>query len=206
MDEPVVNVAVIYYSATGTVFALVKAAASAAEKAGAQVRLPKVRELAPDEAIASNEGWAAHAAATQYVVEASLEDLKWADALLLGHPHPVRHAHRPDEAVHRHHRLPVEPGPADQQDRVVVHRERDASRRTGEHDPRHEQHLLPLELDHRAPRLRRPRPVSGGQPVRCSHTSRNGTIPPGEVQLAAMEFHAKRVVEIAATFLRGRLP
>src|SRR3954463_6422784 len=81
-----VQVAVVYYSATGTVFALAKAAASAAEKAGAQVRLRKVRELAPDEAIASNEGWAAHAAATQHIAEASKEDLKWADAFLFGTP------------------------------------------------------------------------------------------------------------------------
>jgi NAD(P)H dehydrogenase (quinone) len=44
-----------------------------------------------------------------------------------------------------------------------------------------------------------------GNPYGTSHTSQNGTVPPGEVQLAAMEFQAKRVVEIAATFLRGRL-
>src|SRR5262249_53874082 len=81
-----VNVAVIYYSATGTVFALAKAAATAAEKAGAEVRLRKVRELAPEEAIASNEGWAQHVQATQHVVEATLDDLEWADVVILGTP------------------------------------------------------------------------------------------------------------------------
>jgi len=55
-----------------------------AKAAVAQVRLRKVREFAPDEAIASNEGWAAHAAATQHIVEASREDLKWAEAFLFG--------------------------------------------------------------------------------------------------------------------------
>ena len=48
--EPV-NVAVIYYSATGTVHALAQAAAEGAEKAGANVRLRKVAETAPPEAI-----------------------------------------------------------------------------------------------------------------------------------------------------------
>jgi len=66
-----VKVAVIYYSATGGVFALAEAAAKAAEVAGAQVRLRKVRELAPAEAIASNESWGAHAAATQKIAEAT---------------------------------------------------------------------------------------------------------------------------------------
>src|SRR5262245_7520523 len=80
------NVAVIYYSATGTVFELAKTAATAAEKAGAEVRLRKVRELAPEEAIAANQGWADHAEATQHVVEASLDDLEWADVIMLGAP------------------------------------------------------------------------------------------------------------------------
>lgn len=52
-----VTVAVIYYSSTGNVFELAKAAVTAAEEAGADVRLRKVRELAPAEAIASNQGW-----------------------------------------------------------------------------------------------------------------------------------------------------
>ena len=81
-----VHVAVIYYSSTGSVYALAEAAAKAAEAAGAQVRLRKVHELAPAEAIASNEQWAAHAAATQNVAEATLDDLDWADVLIFGTP------------------------------------------------------------------------------------------------------------------------
>ena len=45
--EPV-NAAIIYYSSTGTVHALAQAAAEGAEKAGADVRLRKVAELAPE--------------------------------------------------------------------------------------------------------------------------------------------------------------
>lgn len=81
-----VRVSIIYYSATGTVHALANAAAEGAEKAGAEVRLRKVPELAPPQAIASNPAWQAHAEATADVVEATLDDLDWADVVLLGTP------------------------------------------------------------------------------------------------------------------------
>ncbi|CAL9655317.1 NAD(P)H:quinone oxidoreductase [Streptomyces sp. enrichment culture] len=81
-----VNVSIIYYSATGTIHALAQAAAEGAEKAGATVRLRKVRELAPPEAIGSNPAWARHIEDTADVQEAALEDVAWADALLFGSP------------------------------------------------------------------------------------------------------------------------
>ncbi len=81
-----INVAVIYYSATGNVHALAAALAEGAEKAGAQVRLRRVAELAPKEAIDSNPAWRAHADAVASEPEASLEDLRWADAYAFGTP------------------------------------------------------------------------------------------------------------------------
>ncbi|KFG71549.1 NAD(P)H:quinone oxidoreductase [Streptomyces mutabilis] len=83
--EPV-NLAIIYYSATGSVHALARAAAEGAQKAGATVRLRKVRELAPAEAINANPAWAQHIKDTADIAEASLDDLGWADAVLLGTP------------------------------------------------------------------------------------------------------------------------
>lgn len=80
------NVAVIYYSATGSVHSLAVAAAEAAEKAGAEVRLRRVAELASEEAVTSNPTWAAHRDATRDIAVASLEDLEWADVLLFGTP------------------------------------------------------------------------------------------------------------------------
>ena len=59
--EPV-KAAIIYYSATGTVHALARAAAEGAEKAGALVRLRKVAELAPPAAISANPAWDQHCA------------------------------------------------------------------------------------------------------------------------------------------------
>jgi NAD(P)H dehydrogenase (quinone) len=83
--EPV-NAAIIYYSATGIVHALAQAAAEGAEKAGAHVRLRKVAELAPPEAISAKPAWAQHLQDTADVAEASLDDLAWADVVLFGTP------------------------------------------------------------------------------------------------------------------------
>lgn len=83
--EPV-NAAIIYYSATGTVHALARAAAEGAEKAGADVRLRRVAELAPPAAITANPAWARHLEDSAGVTEASLDDLDWADVVLFGTP------------------------------------------------------------------------------------------------------------------------
>lgn len=85
MTQPV-SAAVIYYSATGNVHALAQAAAEGAEKAGADVRLRKVPELAPASAIEANPDWAAHAAATAGIEQASPDDLDWADVVIFGTP------------------------------------------------------------------------------------------------------------------------
>jgi NAD(P)H dehydrogenase (quinone) len=77
---------VIYYSSTGTTYAIAAAVAEGAREAGADVRLRKVRELAPEDAIAANDGWVAHAAATEDVPEATGDDMLWADAVVLGSP------------------------------------------------------------------------------------------------------------------------
>jgi NAD(P)H dehydrogenase (quinone) len=81
-----INVAVIYYSSTGNVHALAEAVAEGAEKEGAQVRLRRVAELAPDEAIEANPAWRAHTDATATLPVATHEDLRWADAYAFGTP------------------------------------------------------------------------------------------------------------------------
>jgi NAD(P)H dehydrogenase (quinone) len=82
----VTNVAVIYYSSTGNVHALAEAVADGAAHAGAEVRLRRVAELAPAEAIDANDAWRAHVEATAAVPVASLEDLRWADGFAFGSP------------------------------------------------------------------------------------------------------------------------
>ena len=80
------KVAVIYYSATGNVHTLAEAVAQGAAEAGAQVRLRRVAELAPAQAIDSNPAWRAHADAAADIQVATNDDLRWADALALGSP------------------------------------------------------------------------------------------------------------------------
>ncbi|MEV0776394.1 NAD(P)H:quinone oxidoreductase [Streptomyces sp. NPDC050433] len=81
-----VNVAVIYYSATGTLTTMAKAIAKDAEAAGAAVRLRKVAELAPQVAIDTNPAWAANIEATADIGEATPDDMRWADAVIFGSP------------------------------------------------------------------------------------------------------------------------
>lgn len=81
-----VNVAIIYYSATGTVHALARAAAEGAEKAGARVRLRKIAETAPPEVVGTRPEWARHVQDTADIAEPGLDDLTWADAVLFGSP------------------------------------------------------------------------------------------------------------------------
>lgn len=81
-----VKLSIIYYSSTGTNYQIATAVKQAAEEAGAEVRLRKVHELAPDLAIDGNPAWRVHVEATRDVAEATLDDLVWADAIILGSP------------------------------------------------------------------------------------------------------------------------
>ncbi|UNT00415.1 NAD(P)H:quinone oxidoreductase [Streptomyces tubbatahanensis] len=80
------KLAVIYYSATGTIAEIAKEIARTAEQAGAEVRLRRAAELAPQEAIDSNPAWAANAAATAGTPLATPDDMVWADAVIFGTP------------------------------------------------------------------------------------------------------------------------
>ncbi|KEZ50438.1 MULTISPECIES: NAD(P)H:quinone oxidoreductase [Metabacillus] len=81
-----VKLAVIYYSSTGTNYKLASWAEEGAKEAGAEVKVLKVPELAPQSAIESNEAWKAHLEATQHVPEVTLDDLEWADAIIFSVP------------------------------------------------------------------------------------------------------------------------
>jgi NAD(P)H dehydrogenase (quinone) len=81
-----VKVAIIYYSATGTLHSMAQQVAAAAEKTGAEVRLRQVQELAPHEAIASNVGWSQHIDRTKHEPKATIDDVGWADVVLFGTP------------------------------------------------------------------------------------------------------------------------
>ena len=81
------KLAIIYYSSTGTNYQLAQWAQEAAREMGVgEVRLRKVRELAPKEAIEANGDWKKHIEATKDVPEASMDDLEWADAYIFSAP------------------------------------------------------------------------------------------------------------------------
>jgi len=81
-----VNLAVIYYSSTGTIDTMARRAAVTGEKTGAEVRLRQVQEIAPETAIDSVEEWREHVDATASEPTATPDDIVWADAVLLGSP------------------------------------------------------------------------------------------------------------------------
>ncbi|SDK80728.1 NAD(P)H dehydrogenase (quinone) [Actinopolyspora mzabensis] len=85
MSSPV-KLAVVYYSATGVVAETANALVAEAEAAGAEVRLRRVAELAPDEAVDANPAWRANLEATRAIAEATPDDLVWADAVIFGSP------------------------------------------------------------------------------------------------------------------------
>jgi NAD(P)H dehydrogenase (quinone) len=202
--EPVVNVAVIYYSATGNVFQLAKAAATAAEKTGAEVRLRKVRELAPDEAVASNQGWSDHVAATQHIVEATPDDLTWADVILLGSP--TRFG-LPAAQIKQFIDIT---GPLWSQGRLI---NKVASSFTSTSTSHGGQESTILAINNVfyhwgcllvPPGYADPIQFQAGNPYGTSHVSQ-GDVLPGDTELAAIDFQTRRAVEIAATLQRGRV-
>ncbi|MEM1116797.1 MAG: NAD(P)H:quinone oxidoreductase [Bacteroidota bacterium] len=81
-----VRLAVIYYSTYGTNYEMAQVAAEAAQEAGAEVRLRKVRETVPQEIIQGQEAWATQQEAMSDVPEAETGDMEWANAYLFSTP------------------------------------------------------------------------------------------------------------------------
>jgi NAD(P)H dehydrogenase (quinone) len=86
MSEPTCTVAVIYYSSTGNLAAMAEALGAGAASAGAEVRVRRVPELAPPEAIAYNPKWAEFVEKSADEPVATLDDIAWADAIAIGSP------------------------------------------------------------------------------------------------------------------------
>lgn len=84
MDK--IKTAIIYYSATGANHQLAIWAEEGAEQAGAQTRVRRVQELAPESAINSNPAWKKHSEQTKDLAMASLDDLEWADVIIFSAP------------------------------------------------------------------------------------------------------------------------
>ncbi|MFD9393213.1 NAD(P)H:quinone oxidoreductase [Streptomyces sp. NPDC060000] len=201
MMEPV-NVAVIYYSATGSVHTLAQAAAEGAQKAGATVRLRKVRELAPPQAIEANPAWAKHLKDSADITEAGLDDLGWADAVLFGTPtrfgNPASQLRAFIETT----------GPLWAQGRLAG---KVCSAFTASNTAHGGQESTILALSNTfyhwggvivPPGYTDPVQFKTGNPYGTSHTAGPGA--PGEDTLHSARHQARRVVEIAAALKAGR--
>jgi len=81
-----IKLAVIYYSMGGTNYQLAKWAEEGAKELGAEVRVLKVQELAPQSVIEKNPVWKDHLEATKDIGVATPADLEWADAIIFSTP------------------------------------------------------------------------------------------------------------------------
>lgn len=198
------KIAVVYYSATGTTYALARAIEEGASAAGAEVRVRKVRELAPDEAIKSNQGWSAHRLETQDVPEATLDDLEWADAMIFGTP--TRYG-LPSAQLKQ---FLDTTGPLWGAGKLVNKIASSFTSAATAHGG-HETTLTALNNTFYhwgaiivAPGYADPIQFQVGNPYGISFTSQNGTVKPDETALAGARFQGRRVAEVAAQFLAGR--
>ena len=198
-----VKVSVIYYSATGSVHALAEQAVEAAEKAGAEVRLRKVQELAPKEAIAANEGWSKHALETEDVPVASADDVVWADAVVFGTP--TRYGTVAAQLKQFLDTLGPQWAQGQLADKVYT-----GFVSTGTAHGGQESTLLALynSVYHFGgiivpPGYTDPSKFVDGNPYGASHISANGANPPQEQDLTAVAYSTTRAVEIARRLVRG---
>lgn len=81
-----VKLAIIYYSSYGTNHQMAAIAAEAAKAAGAEVRLLKAPETAPDHVVAGGDAWQAQAEKAADIPDATAEDMEWANAYLFSAP------------------------------------------------------------------------------------------------------------------------
>lgn len=84
MTKP--NIVVVFYSTYGTNHGIAAAAREAAEAAGAEVRLRRIPETAPDSVVSSQDAWKAQAERAAGIELVSNEDLLWANGIFLTSP------------------------------------------------------------------------------------------------------------------------
>ena len=86
MYQQDLNLTIIVYSMSGTNYQMATWAKDKAEELGANVRLRKVAELAPEAVVQKNEAWRKTTEAMAHVPEASSDDIVWSDALIFSAP------------------------------------------------------------------------------------------------------------------------
>ena len=202
MSTPV-KLSVIYYSSTGFTAEIAGEVADAAAKQGAEVRLRKVAELAPQSAIESNEAWAAHAAASADVPGATQDDVVWADAVIFGSP--TRFGNVSSQLKQFLDTL----GGAWSQG-LLADKVYSGFVTTATHHGGQESTLLALYNSFHhfggvvvAPGYTDPLKFVDGNPYGTSHVDAQGNNPIGDETRNAARYQAERVVRIAGALKRG---
>ena len=198
-----IKVAVIYYSATGITYQMAQSACEAAGEAGAEVRLRKVRELAPEEAIRSNSGWQQHHLETQDVPEAQLDDLSWADVVIFGSPT------RYGMIAAQLKQFIDTTGPLWAQGALANKVYSGFCSTATSHGGQESTLLALFNVFYHwggvvvTPGYTDPSQFVAGNPYGASHTSNNGEVAPDHIALAATALTAKRAVHIGKALKQG---
>lgn len=203
--DTVVKVTVVYYSATGHVADIAQEIADTAEKAGAEVRLRRVAELAPQDVVASQPAWAATAAATAGIPLAAVEDIVWADAVLMGSP--TRFGNIAAQLKQFLDTLGGAWRRGELADKIYS-----GFTSTGSPHGGNESTLLALMQSFHhfggivvAPGFTHPDKFVDGNPYGTAHHDAGGTVPVGDVTRNAARVQAERVVRLAKALTAAAL-
>ncbi|HEY0695141.1 MAG TPA: NAD(P)H:quinone oxidoreductase [Kribbella sp.] len=197
------KIAVIYYSATGTVHELAQAITAGARDAGAEVRLLKVAELAPEQAIASNPAWRAHAEATRDIPVATPDDVVWGDGVIFGSPTRFGNvASQLKQFLDTLGGLWVQGQLADKvysgfTASATAHGGQESTLLALYHSVHHFGGILV------APGYTDPIKFADGNPYGTSHVNGQGTIPVDDTARAAAAYQGKRVAVLSAAIKAG---
>jgi NAD(P)H dehydrogenase (quinone) len=199
------KVAVIYYSSSGNVHALAVAAAAAAEKEGAETRLRRIPELVPDPPVIDRDIWTAHRESTKDVLAADLDDLSWADAVLIGTP--VRFGLPAPQLLHFIDTTAKLSIPGHLRNKVVSAFTSGSAPNGGQvttilalHNAFCHWGSVIVSTGSTEPVLFEP---NNGNPYGASSVSRNQPANVHEENLAAVEFQTRRVIEVARALTKG---
>jgi NAD(P)H dehydrogenase (quinone) len=198
------KVAVIFYSQTGTTYSLAQAVEEGAKGAGAETRLLKVRETAPDEVWMGNEKWKKHRTGIEHLREAANDDLEWADAFIFGTP--TRYG-LPSAQLKN---FMDQTGPLWAKG-LLVNKIGSSFTSTATAHGGQEQTILAMNTVFYhfgmiivSPGYVEASQFESGNPYGASFTSNNGELDPDEAALTAARLQGRRVAELTAQFLKGK--
>ena len=194
------KVAIIYYSQTGTTHKLALGVEEGARIAGAETRLLKVKETAPDEIWGNNPKWKQHIEENSNIAEATNDDLEWADAVIFGTP--TRYG-LPSAQLKNF----IDQTGSLWAKGALVNKIGSSFTTTATAHGGQEQTILALNTPFYhwgmiivSPGYVEPSQFQSGNPYGASFVSNNAQADPDEVALTAARLQGKRVAEIAAKF------